>query len=102
VQLTESQAWQKIGEAFEAKAAHPDLEVDPEMDIADTGLCAATYRIRRFGDISAIVENQMDWKSNYEVQKQGRASVYLQPGPYEPEGIIDRAALAYLFAAETA
>lgn len=92
-QLTEAEAWRMIGEAFEARAAHPDLEVDPETDIADYGLCAGVYRVT--GELGG---HPMYKKIDAETG----SSVMLQPYPDAPGGSELRATLAYLFAEEAA
>jgi len=106
--LTTAQAWRMIGEAFEAKAAHPELEVDPMQDIARSGLCSATSQLRATGRISPDMELAMDWRTEHEVSEQasriGWTPSYLIPAPHmtgtEPAEV--RAMLAYLFAEEAA
>jgi hypothetical protein len=97
MQLTEKEAWQMIGEAFEAKAAHPDLPIsDYSMtDLAGSGLCFATGTLRQRDLITHDMERAMDARTNAEVGMQG---AFLSPASFTPEGVEVRAMLAYLFA----
>lgn len=90
--LKESEAWRMIGEAFEAKVAHPELpDNDAGTDLAESGLCLAVTRSAVAQDIA----NRMDDR----VQEYGQ---HFEWGFFawrkDPEGNANRAALAYLFA----
>lgn len=96
--LTESQAWQKIGDAFEAKDQHPDLVVNEFADLAEFGLCASVNMLYNLDKVSRAQRDAMEDRINEELEPR---HILLQPWPSDPDGPVARAALAYLFAAET-
>jgi hypothetical protein len=98
--LTESEAWRTIGEAYEARVAEPELELDRDEDLADSGMCMATGILRRREAISRQLEQRMDAKSHKAVRDSGGYG-FITPTPREPEGVELRATLAYLFAEAT-
>ena len=95
-QLTEAEAWRMIGEAFEAKAAHPELDDEVVMpaDLAWDGMCSSIDSLDGFLD-----KDRLYSKVDAEL---GRGWGYLEPTPYDPGGAEARAMLAYLFAEEAA
>jgi hypothetical protein len=104
VKLTESEAWRTIGEAFEARAAHPELDdliKYSETDLARSGLCIATGTLFQYGHITDGMERAMDRKSFKAVNDSG-GSIHIIPAPGQPGGSELRATLAYLFAEATA
>jgi hypothetical protein len=95
--VTEAQAWRTIGEAFEARVEHPDLVLDPEIDLAGSGLCWGTRRLQEWDQITRAREQQMDAKS-YDAVRDSRGDSFMDPSPKMPGGHELRATLAYLFA----
>jgi hypothetical protein len=109
MQLTESQAWQKIGEAFDLYAHTGER---PKRDafgpwgnepVGYFGLCHAvqeTVGSDLSGQMLAKVWTELHGGWHELEQENGQTSAYL--ASYNPEGAATRAALAYLFAQETA
>jgi hypothetical protein len=97
--LTESEAWRTIGEAFEARAAHPELEdeVSLDDDLAFDGVCAAIDHLdmkletHTFDAMHEQIDSAVEDPAN-------TGALYLQPFTSEPGGSELRATLAYLFA----
>lgn len=101
--MKESEAWRVIGEAFEARAEHPDLEIDGDGDIANYGMCSAAAKLRYRDDISSYGYSEMWNRIHEEVgseenHRDGDSYVMLNPRPGEEGGPELRAMLAYLFA----
>lgn len=105
--LTESEAWRTIGEAFEAKAAHPELDVDSETDLADYGICSAVGELYGRKELSGLVEYMMYGRIDSEIDCQHfengeYSTALLVPRPDEDGGAEVRAMFAYLMAEATA
>lgn len=104
--LTEPEAWRTIGEAFEAKAAHPELDVDSETDLADYGICSAVADLRGRGELPVRVESSMYRRIESEITRQHfengeYSTALLVPRPDEDGGAEVRAMFAYLMAEAT-
>lgn len=101
--LTEKEAWREIGDAFEARAQHPDLKTDYRTDLAFDGLCGGISKLFDRQAIDNNVHTAMGERVNHEVlSPENRAAggyiFYLAPQPHIHGGPEFRAALAYLFA----
>lgn len=102
-QLTEAEAWRRIGEAFEAKSV--EYIYDP-AGLSGSGIChAITVLYRRYNAISLDLFGKMYDKVWDEVQAQieNKTSIttaYLLPRPHDKEGWVLRALLCYLFSEE--
>jgi hypothetical protein len=103
-QITEAEAWRTIGEAYEARVAHPDLKVDSGSDLAFSGLCSGLATMREKERITRDQHSVMWVKVNAEVDSPenhvaaGYNSIMLHPRPTQDGGSEFRATLAYLFA----
>lgn len=99
-QLTEAEAWRTIGEAFEARAAHPELseDVSLESDLAADGMCGS---LDKLDALDGEMHDRMDDKIMAEVESpQNPGTLYFTPFTSQPGGAELRATLAYLFAEE--
>jgi hypothetical protein len=95
--MKEAQAWRIIGEAFEAKAAHPEL-TDLPNDLASDGLCHAINNVGADPYVRSTMKDK-SWEAVDDPANQP-AVFYIKPFSNQPGGAELRATLAYLLAEE--